>query len=492
MLHRFVLVSLAVVGLTSVLCSGSLAVEPQDKPTPNPFSLHPENPRYFLFRDQPTVLITSGEHYGLLLNKAFDYQAYFDELAKHGLNHTRVFSGAYREIATSFNITQNTLAPTHDDYICPWQRVQHKHTDGAPKFDLTKWDSAYFQRLRELVSAASKKGIVIELTLFSPMYKPELWDVNPMNVRNNINGIGDCGSQEVYTTLREDLLKVQTTLAQKIVAELLPYDNLYIEVCNEPYFGGVTEQWQRRIIDAIVQKQEDLGCRKLISLNVANKTKRVDDPHPAVSIFNFHYCYPPTAVADNAHLNKPIGENETGFRGRADYLYRTEGWDFMLAGGALYNNLDYSFSTSHPSGTLTNFGSPGGGSRQLRQQLGILKKQIDLLPLPNVKAQSPAFIVASDKLFCSALGKEGDAYLLYAHVRLPGKKDSSEKQEPVERSIEAATLTVDLPMGNYKAWQIDVQNGSERAMESLNSDGKPVTIKLAPFQTDTAVRLIRS
>jgi hypothetical protein len=35
--------------------------------------LHPENPRYFLFRGQPTVLITAGEHYGSVINLDFDF-----------------------------------------------------------------------------------------------------------------------------------------------------------------------------------------------------------------------------------------------------------------------------------------------------------------------------------------------------------------------------------------------------------------------------------
>ena len=29
-----------------------------------PLSLHPENPHYFAFKGKPTVLVTSGEHYG--------------------------------------------------------------------------------------------------------------------------------------------------------------------------------------------------------------------------------------------------------------------------------------------------------------------------------------------------------------------------------------------------------------------------------------------
>ena len=43
------------------------------------------------------------------------------------------------------------------------------------------------------------------------------------------------------------------TAMPRIIAELNGFDNLYYEVCNEPYFGGVTEDWQRRIVDVIVE-----------------------------------------------------------------------------------------------------------------------------------------------------------------------------------------------------------------------------------------------
>ena len=68
-------------------------------------------------------------------------------------------------------------------------------------------------------------------------------------------------------------------------------------------------------------------------MNIANGTAKVENPSPHVSIFNFHYATPPDAVAANAHLRGVIGDNETGFRGKDDVLYRTEGWDFLLAGG---------------------------------------------------------------------------------------------------------------------------------------------------------------
>ena len=94
-----------ILGLAAALVlSASFAGEPV-----KPICLHPKNPHYFLWRGEPTILVTSGEHYGALLNLDFDYARYFDELEAIGLNHTRTFSGSYREIPSSFGITDNPL-----------------------------------------------------------------------------------------------------------------------------------------------------------------------------------------------------------------------------------------------------------------------------------------------------------------------------------------------------------------------------------------------
>ena len=108
-----------------------------------PLALHPENPRYFLFRGKPTVLVTSGEHYGAVLNLDFDFVRYLDALAGDGLNHTRLFSGTYREVPASFGITDNTLAPKPGRYVAPWARsTQPGDFDGGMKFDLSRWDES--------------------------------------------------------------------------------------------------------------------------------------------------------------------------------------------------------------------------------------------------------------------------------------------------------------------------------------------------------------
>src|SRR2546428_1616408 len=134
-----------------------------------PLKLHPDNAHYFLFRGKPTVLITSGEHYGAVLNLDFDYVRYLDELKSNKLNLTRTFTGAYVEPSGAFNIASNTLAPAPGRFIAPWPRSSTPgYANGGNKFDLTKWNDAYFQRLEDFLSQAGKRGIVVELNLFCP------------------------------------------------------------------------------------------------------------------------------------------------------------------------------------------------------------------------------------------------------------------------------------------------------------------------------------
>src|SRR5215216_6185932 len=132
-----------------------------------PLRLHPQNPHYFLFAGKPTVLITSGEHYGAVLNAGFDYKRYLDTLHADRLNLTRVFSGTYREVPGNFRIASNTLAPAPGKFIAPWPQ-----RDG--KFDLTKWDNAYFARLKDFVAYAGRRGVIVELVLFCPLYEDSM------------------------------------------------------------------------------------------------------------------------------------------------------------------------------------------------------------------------------------------------------------------------------------------------------------------------------
>jgi hypothetical protein len=337
--------------------------------------------------------------------------------------------------------------------------------------------------------AAQQRGIVVELNLFCPLYRDELWAVSPMNRDNNVNGIGDCPRTEVYTLKHKGLLDVQLAVTGKIVRELNGYDNLYFEVCNEPYFGGVTAEWQHRIVDAIQQAEADLPNRHLISINVANGRKKIEKPHAGVSIFNFHYCVPPDTVAMNYQLNRVIGENETGFRGRHDFLYRSEAWDFLLAGGGLHNNLDYSFTPKHPDGTFLDYKSPGGGSPSLRKQLGILKEFLDGFHFVRMKPDKAFIKRVSPELSAWALIEPGESYAVYLHVPVPKKPKNI---EDYLRDNVRALLELELPPGKYRSEWVDTKTGETAKAETVTHPGGDRTISSPPFANDIALRIVRT
>ncbi len=447
-----------------------------------PIKLHPENPHYLLWHGKPTVLVTSGEHYGAVLNKDFNYKKYLQMLQLHGFNLTRTFSGAYCEASGAFKIENNTLAPAKERFICPWARSNMPgYANGGNKlvptkegFDLTKWDPAYFERLRDFVAEASKCGIVVELVLFCPFYEDQMWNLSPMNAANNINGIGTMKRTEVYTLKYPDLLAVQDAMVQKIVEELKDFDNLYYEICNEPYFGGVTVEWQNHIAGTIVKGEAAFKAKHLIAQNIANKTKKVVEPNPHVSIFNFHYAKPPISVVENYDLNKVIADDETGFAGSDPGPYRREGWDFIIAGGAVYDNLDYSFTVGYEDGTA-KINAPGGGGPVLRRQLEVLKDFINSFNFTTMKPDSS--IIKStlpQNATARALVEQGRAYAIYIN------------------GANVADLVLELPAGAYRAQWINTKTGTADKEETFQHQGGNRTLISPAYTEDIALRILRS
>jgi hypothetical protein len=444
-----------------------------------PLALHPQNPHFFLWRGQAEVIITSGEHYGAVLNLDFNYRRYLDTLARDKLNGTRLWAGSYAETGGNFDIASNTLAPARGRFIAPWARSDKPGAfDGGNKFDLTRWNEAYFKRLKDFVGYASSQGVVVEVNLFCPMYEESMWSICPMNGRNNVNGLGHVSRHEPLTLDKSSgLLPIQEAMVRKIAAELREFDNVYFEIVNEPCATKprVPDDWQRQMTDVLVDAMKDWPQPFLISWNIANAKAVVDKPHSAVSIFNFHYAAPPDSVGMNWELKKVIGDNETGFRGTNNLPYRTEAWDFILAGGALFNHLDYSFTVGHEDGTFVYPASqPGGGNATLRRQLYILSDFIHGFKFARmrpdnsiVKGGLPAGGSAR------AFVEPGKAYAIY--VRQPGTNSSA--------------LQVELPEGKWSAEWIDTKTGEIAGHSKFDGSGTN-TLNSPTFSEDIALRIL--
>ena len=448
-----------------------------------PIKQHPDNPHYFLFRGRPALLVTSGEHYGALLNLDFDYVRYLDVLQSHSFNLTRVFSGAYREIRGSFGIIGNTLAPASGRFVCPWARSPK---GGASKYDLTRWDPVYFDRLKDFCAQAGKRGIVVELVFFCTMYDDKLWQASPMNAHNNVNGIGSVGRHEVYSGKDKKLFVAQQALVRKIVSELKEFTNVYYEVCNEPYERpGLTREWNDGMIAAIADAEAPLSAKHLIAQNMARGFVKLADLNHRVSILNFHAPKTDT-VSLNYGLNRIIACDETGGSDHSDRKYRTEAWDFILGGGGVYNHLDFSFTPGREDGMAIPLprGTPGGGGPQLRKQLQILKEFVESFDYikmsPNasvIKATQVRSSLASTAFeptaAARALAQVGTAYAIHINGGIQ------------------AELVLDLPAGTYQIEWINTKTGKVDMGETASHVGRNRTLVSPAYLEDIALRVKR-
>ncbi len=455
--------------------------------------LHPKNPHYFEFRGNAVALVTTGEHYGSVINAAFDYHRYLATLAAAGLNYTRLFGGSYVEIpARSFGIRRNTLAPEPDHLIAPWAK-------SGTKFDLAQWNPAYFERYRDFLAEASKLGIVVEVTLFSSHYQEAHWNISPFNPANNVNATDTIDWHKLHTLDNGNILQWQERYTRKLVSEARDSDNVIFEIQNEPWSDrgrlvsvinpylqppardrypnsidladALSAAWQERVAQWIASEESRLAAKHLIAQNYSNFGYPVAELAPGVSVVNFHYAYP-RAVELNYGLQKAIGYDETGFLGQEDAAYIRQAWNFLLAGGGLFNHLDYSFTVGHEDGTDTEPNGPGGGSPALRRMLSTLSRALNAMPLAEVSPH-PHIIRHATAGSAKVLSSPGGHYLMYFDGEGP------------------FTVTLALPVAGYAGEWIEIQTGKTTPLVPFHHTGGEKVLTTPGFAVGVALRLNR-
>ena len=249
------------------------------------------HPRYFLFRGRPTVVITSGEHYGAVLNLDFDYRRYFCTLKADGLNGTRIFSGTYVETGGNFGIAANTLDPAKGRFISPWARsTTDGYADGGAKFELARFDDALRHAAARRPQGAAARGIIVELVLFCPLYEDSMWAVSPMNPVNNVNGLPPIRREDVLTLDRSGpLLAVQEAVASRLVAAVRRLRQCLHRRSATSHTRRGCRDWQRDRRRWWPIRWRSYRSRPSSTQSVSTQVSVVD-PHPAISIFNFHYA----------------------------------------------------------------------------------------------------------------------------------------------------------------------------------------------------------
>ncbi len=138
-------------------------------------------------------------------------------------------------------------------------------------FDLTKFNEAYFHRLRARVIEAGKRGIYVSVMLFDGIFD---WTTHPFNPANNVNGID--GGGEAFLTLNiPQVIQKQKEYIRKVIDTLNDLDNVLYEVGNE--IKGYSVGWQYHIINYIRDYEKTKPKQHPIGMTAGGRDLRNSD-----------------------------------------------------------------------------------------------------------------------------------------------------------------------------------------------------------------------
>ena len=244
------------------------AAEPPAAPSMGPLRVHSRNPRYFADGTGRAVLLVGSHTWNSLQDmdqagsppEPFDFDAYLEFLARRDHNFIRLWRWELFGWDTKANqekAPRHLIAGPH-----PWARTgPGSATDGKPRFDLTKFDDSYFQRLRSRVEAARKRGIYVSVMLFEGWglrFVDGGWKSHPFHPLNNINGIAggpaaDAPGITLLTLKSPAVTALQESYVRKVIDTVNDLDNVLYEIANESDFE--TTEWQYHMIRFIKQTE---------------------------------------------------------------------------------------------------------------------------------------------------------------------------------------------------------------------------------------------
>ncbi|HZR17446.1 MAG TPA: DUF6298 domain-containing protein [Verrucomicrobiae bacterium] len=158
------------------------------------------NPNYFEDGSGRPLILCGSQTWNTLQDwgsagsvQPLDFDAFISFLKAHGHNFTLLWR---TELPKFGNLP---VTPTHPpDFTVsphPWMRVgPGLATDGGLRFDLTKFDPAYFERLRRRAEALNRAGIYAGVYLFTGEWVLRFrcpTDGYPFSAPNNVNGVDD-------------------------------------------------------------------------------------------------------------------------------------------------------------------------------------------------------------------------------------------------------------------------------------------------------------
>ena len=432
------------------------------------------------FQDVDPLFVTNSE--GQLIDPGsvsypkFDFADHLRFLVKENHNFTRLWVCEQAAWVPWLTIKQ-TIQPL------PYARTgPGTALDGNPKFDLTKFNEEYFDRLRSRVRAAGDNGIYVAVMLFNgwtietkgwpPMTK--VWRGHPFHRTNNINDIdgdanGDDEGTEAHTLQVPAVNALQEAYVRKVITTLNDCDNVLWEISNES--AGSSRDWQYHMIDFIKRCETEMPKQHPVGMTFCypggDNTQLFGSPADWIS------------PANDAPQNPIPGDGGKVIISDTDHLprlRRDRAWVWK----------------SFARGLNPIFMDPVENSKweEIRQAMGMTLAYAKRMDLSAMKPRGEL----TSSGYC--LAKPGEEYLVYIPLEVPWLETARGFRRlitPIRnvRRLFKTHVTLDLSShpAEFRVEWLNPRDGAVKMGDSIKG-GTNVTLS-APFRGDAVLYLRR-
>jgi hypothetical protein len=236
---------------------------PTTRPITSPLRALARNPNYFTDESGKAIYLTGSHTWNTLQDwgtndavQPLDFDAFVRMLVLHHHNFTLLWT---TELPTLRGLPSTAKSPPDFSVApFPWQRTGPGNaSDGKPKFDLTKYNPEYFDRLHERTEKLNSNGIYAGVYLFTGEFLLRFrfaGDGYPFTGSNNINGIDDGGGlRSVTMTAPNPITDIQDAYVRKMIDSLNDLPNVLWIVSEE---APRNSTWWNAHLIALVRSYE--------------------------------------------------------------------------------------------------------------------------------------------------------------------------------------------------------------------------------------------
>lgn len=177
------------------------------------------------YRGEP--LLAFGPHFEHMFFDDYDVEGWTKWAVAHGMNHcrTRLYHAYYTDIG-------------------PFKRME----DG--RFDLTRWDDSFWERFHRICSHLQENGVIVHMLIWPQGSGGTWWQGDGYYLpENNVHPEtafirpekSTAGFWQSWSKGKRDLYEIQTAILWKLIEESARYDNIYYDICHEPFLRAMND-----------------------------------------------------------------------------------------------------------------------------------------------------------------------------------------------------------------------------------------------------------